>query len=64
MGNSATYKTMTDDTTNAVQNKVKTIANNLYSKGFISKNVKGYMTTTGGAAGKLQGTRQGSHYAP
>jgi len=55
IGNSATYKTMTDDYTNAVQKKVKKIANNLHSKGSISKNVKGYMTTTGGAAGKLQG---------
>jgi len=40
MGNSATYTRMTDDTTNAVQNKVKKIANNLHSKCSISKNVK------------------------
>jgi len=57
MDNSTTYKTMTEDTTNAVQNKLKTIANNLHSnlhsKGSISKNVKVYMKATGGCHGEL-----------
>jgi len=65
MGNSTTYKTMTNDTTNAVK-KVKKMANNLHRKGSISKNVKGFMTVTGGAAENIiqNCTRQSSHYAP
>jgi len=45
---------MTEDTTNAVQNKLKKIANNLHSQCSISKNVNVYITATGGAPGKLQ----------
>jgi len=44
---------MTEDTTNAVQNKLKNIANNLHSQGSISKNVNVYFTATGEAPGKL-----------
>jgi len=54
MDNSTNYKRMTEDTTNAVQSKIKKIANKLQSKGYISKNLKVYITATEGAPEKLK----------
>ena len=55
MANNTTYQQVAADNTNTVQNKVNKIATTLCSKESISANVIGYITTTGGTSGKLQG---------
>jgi len=54
MRTNTTNKQVATDTTTTVQNKVNKIATNLCSRGTISANVKGYVTTTGGTSDKLQ----------
>ncbi|KAH3817650.1 hypothetical protein DPMN_119205 [Dreissena polymorpha] len=53
MSDSETYVAVTDDKTRIVQNKVKKVADTLYKKGSINSDLKRYLTSGGGTAGKL-----------
>ena len=55
MKNNTTYQKVENNNISTVQNKVNKVASNLCARGSISKNVKGYMTSSGGTSGKLQG---------
>jgi polyhydroxyalkanoate synthesis regulator phasin len=55
MTDNATYMEVNEDRTKTIENKVKKMADDMRKKGSISKDLKGFLTSSGGTSGKLQG---------